>query len=144
MAIHNTYSFIAKRPDGVYDYGNSDPDNPGSAQIYSPPERLYRLPFVVGNSWDAPVLSQSPNAQSETDYRGGQVRKEETVATPAGVFAHCMKVVVDDPRELPPGRSEYWFAPNVGIVKVVTYISVGAGKPHRISDELIGYHVKNN
>lgn len=142
MVIHNTYSFIAKRPDGIYDYGDLDPDLPTSAMIYSPPELLYKMPFLVGGSWDAPVLSEAPNEQSETDYRGGQVQSEETVATPAGVFAHCMKVIVDDPRELAPGRSEYWFAPNVGIVKVVTLLAVGAGKPHQVTDELIKYDVK--
>lgn len=141
LAVEDTYSFLAERADGVYQYGQGDPDNPRSAVVFSPPQLIYQLPFEVGDEWNTPVLAEPTVKDSETVYVGGQVDSVEAVTVPAGTFDNCVKVTVDDPRDAPANRTDLWFAPNVGIVKTVTYIAVGAGKPKTTTTELVRYRL---
>lgn len=141
LAVEDTYSYLAVRPDGVYQYGQGDPDDPKSAVLFSPPQLLYQLPFDVGDEWNTPVLAEPTGKDSETVYVGGQVDSVETVTVPAGTFRDCYKLTVDDPRDSPANRTDLWFAPNVGIVKTVTYIVIGAGKPKMSTTELVKYRL---
>lgn len=141
MAVESTYTFLAAQPDGVYDYGQGDPDDPQNAVVFSPPQLVYKLPFQVGDEWDTPVLAEPTEKNSETVYVSGQVDDIETVTVPAETFRDCVKVTVDDPRDAPADRTDLWFAPNVGIVKTTTYITVGAGKPKTTTTELVKYQL---
>ena len=142
MAVEETYSYLVERPDGVYQYGQGDPSQPTHAVLFDPPQLVYKLPFHVGDSWETPVLSEPTQKKSETVYVDGQVDSLESVKVPAGEF-RCVRVTVDDPRDSPADRTDLWFAPNVGIVKTVTYIAVGAGKPKTTTTELLKYRLSN-
>src|SRR5579862_782565 len=137
MAVGDTYSYMAVRPDGVYEYGQGDPSQRRKAVLFDPPQLVYKLPFQVGDEWETPALSEPNEKNSETVLVDGQVDGVESVTVPAGVFPDCVKVTVDDPRDAPADRTDLWFAPNVGIVKTVTYITVGAGKPKTTTTELL-------
>jgi hypothetical protein len=141
VAVEDTYSFLAEQEGGVYQYGQGDPDNPNKAVVFDPPQLVYKLPFQIGDEWETPALSDAGEKNGETVYVNGQVDGEETVTVPAGVFPHCFRVSIDDPRDAPADRTDLWFAPNVGIVKTETYIAVGAGKPKTTTTELVKYHL---
>jgi len=141
MAVEDTYSYLVVRNDGVYEYGQGDPSEPKVAVLFDPPQLVYKLPFEEDSTWNAPVLADPTEKNSETVYVDGQVDGVESVTVPAGTFARCVRVTVDDPRDAPADRTDLWFAPNVGIVKTVTYIAVGAGKPKTTTTELVMYRL---
>lgn len=51
------------------------------------------------------------------------VLEDETVTTAVGTFENCRRIVIDvTPDEsYRTGKKEYWFAPNIGIVKMLAY-----------------------
>jgi hypothetical protein len=88
--------------------------------------RFYVLPFVLGNSWSddfndtVDVLGDTIHYRHEID---GKVTAIDTVTVPAGSFADCYEVdlnelvVVND--SVASISTQEWYAPNVGLVKRV-------------------------
>jgi hypothetical protein len=143
MAIHDDYSYMAVLPSGIYQMAQGEPDSPSDAVIYDPPQRMYKLPFVVGEEWSTPVLLEPTQPKSDVVLVYGTVRSIDNVTVPAGRFLNCVHVLIDDPRDSPADVTELWFAPNVGIVRTRTYIQRSGGLPTKSYDtELVSYHVQ--
>lgn len=142
MSINNTYSYVAARPDGIYQFGSGDPDNPQQATILSPPELMFRLPLKFGAEWEVRVLEEPTTMSNQTTFKSGRVIGVETVKVPAGMFSRCAKVLIEDPREAPADRWIDWLAPGVGIVKTETFIDTGGNKPKITTTELLSSHLQ--
>ena len=143
VAINSEYSYMAVLPGGVYVYAQGQPEHPTDAIVFSPPQLMYKLPFVVGDSWDTPALIDPLNPKSDVIRVYGRVEGFEDVTVPAGVFKQAVKVLLDDPRDSPSEVTELWFAPGVGIVMTRTYTQrSGSMKPRIYQTQLVSYKVK--
>lgn len=142
VAINQTYSYMAVLPSGIYQTAQGDPSKPTSAVVFQPAQRIYKLPFVVGDEWHTPVLLDPANPKSQIVSVYGRVENIEDVTVPAGRFKNCVQVTLDDPRDTPSDVTELWFAPNVGIVATQTAVQRN-NKPSLISrTELVSYRLK--
>lgn len=139
VAIQSAYSFMAKQPDGIYQYGQSDPDQPSKAVIYDPPQLFYKLPFAAEETWEATAANDPMQKNGEMVTVSGRCNGFDTVTVPAGTFTNCAHLITDDPRDVPDNQTELWLAPNVGVVKTITYRTIGRGKPKPMTTELIRY-----
>jgi hypothetical protein len=143
MAIDRDYSYMAVLPSGIYQFAQGEPDDPTNAVVFSPAQRMYKLPFVVGDSWNTPVLLEPDKSSSEEVELYGRVETVEDVVVPAGRFKNCVCVLIDDPRDSPADQTELWFAPNVGIVQTRTTIQRSGTLPAKIYyTKLVGYQLR--
>jgi hypothetical protein len=139
LSIGQSYSYLAKSPYGVYEYGSGDPDNPNMADLLSPPELMFRMPFEMGQEWEVKVIKDPTIPSNALTYKSGRVVGVEQVTVPAGTFQRCVKILIEDPRQAPADRWVDWLAP--GVVKTETYINTGGRKPKITTTELVSYHL---
>jgi len=143
VAIDQDYSYMAVLPTGVYQVAQGEPADPQNAVIFDPPQRIYKLPFVVGDSWQTPVLLEPTQPKSGVVQLYGRVEAFEDVSVPAGKFSNCVRVLIDDPRDSPSDVTELWFAPGVGIVQTQTYIQRSDSLPPKTyQTQLVSYELK--
>jgi hypothetical protein len=139
LSIDQEYSFMAAEPTGIYQLAQGEPGDPTSALVFDPPQRIYKLPFVVGDSWYTPVLLEPSKPKSQIVLLYGAVKSLDDITVPAGSFKGCVHVLIDDPRDSPSDVTELWFAAGVGVVKTRTYISRDGLAPKTYDTELISY-----
>ena len=107
-------------PDGLYRLpgATKDIELPGGVYRFeaagkeiNPPECFLRLPLVKGASWE--VDSESAGVK----IKGTFVGNDDAVAVPAGKFQTMTVASKDLQLGSQPMTMEYWFAPQVGVVK---------------------------
>jgi hypothetical protein len=141
VTLSDSYSYLGKINENVYDFGQGEPGSPKNVAFFDPPQLTYPYPWVIGNTWEAPVQSEAFVSDSGPVYVTGSVEGKETLSVPAGLFRDCVKVLVDDPRDSPSDQTDIWFAKGIGIVKTVTYTVIGNRPPTTSTTELVKFKV---
>jgi hypothetical protein len=107
-------------PDGTYRIPGAPKDIELSGGVYRfeaagkeihPPECFLRLPLIKGAAWE--VDSESAGVK----IKGSFVGSDATVTVPAGKFQTMAVTSKELQVGTQPMALEYWFAPQVGIVK---------------------------
>lgn len=120
------YSYLSKSDKGVEQYGSGGASVGGDTIIFAPPLLLYKFPLILDDAWEQDFDVKVPDGffvgNGKAKYK---VIAEETLTVPAGTFQHVFQVREDFVweligQELDRTISDYWLAPNVGIIKFRT------------------------
>lgn len=108
-AIRALTEHVAVLEDGIYRFS-------GAGKDFNPPLRFFKLPLNDGESWTCDSTTDG------TTLKGGFKAKRDRVSVPAGSYD---TMAVTGAIQIGPKKMDvqYWFAPNVGIVK--QYVKIG-------------------
>jgi hypothetical protein len=108
--------YVAEDQSGVYKLAEQRSVG-AEPKIGRTPDYILKEPVKVGNSWPASVDSPlGYSAPGEATIES----TDETVDVPAGGFEHCVRVHTVGISKGSMGEESYkWFAPSVGLVKLV-------------------------
>ncbi len=151
--------YVTKTEEGIFDFGNNDPEDPITDQIV--PYQAVRFPLVIGSSF---VAIDETGVDTGEDIDGDGINETfdikatvmipglESIAVPVGTFAESVRIRTtmnmtftfsSDGSRLPASAEQnIWLVENVGPVRETNTISV-EGINMTETRELIGYRVDN-
>ena len=113
---HYSFTYVAEDPSGVLTVANQDSGDV-EPTLKDPPEYLLKRPIKTGTTWAATL---NPGNGHSVPSKATIESTDETVDVPAGTFKGCVKVhVVGNTKGTTDQDAYMWFAPSVGMIKII-------------------------
>jgi len=131
LAEAANFTYIAKNPDGVSQYGMGGSNAGGDTITFSPELPIYRFPPILNESWSVDF-----DVKLEFGFFVGtgtaiyEVVSEGELTVEAGTFQHVFQIKEDFTWELAGDQidhivTRHWLAPDVGIIKFSQEETIG-------------------
>ncbi|MCK4773008.1 MAG: hypothetical protein KAT18_08805 [Candidatus Latescibacteria bacterium] len=138
--------YYEKREDGIYLAGELvDPERGSETlRIYNPSVLVFPYEMEVGRKWSSEhrVKERRPSGSGNVRYQQATILRKENVEIPSVGTLECYVIQYDQRVSSAASPATVWFAPGIGVVKVV-WQEMGdkvSGSSRRIEMVLRNFH----